>query len=223
METNREWVMICWLSFGWSYFFPFSFSRSPCSVPGSWSSFLVSRSPFSVPRSPFPVPLLRSPFPVPSFPSPLLVLRSPFPVPRSPFSIPRFPSPFSVLRSPFSVLRSPFSVPSSSFCVTRSQFLVFVPRSSFSVPRSPFPLPVPRSSFFVILFFQQRDCLDVETFLSSEKQWKVRTSRCLHVLTEGSGRVKTNDAVSLWFQRQNLFSLQCREHLQVYSAKDGKL
>ena len=59
MEQNREWVMICWLSFG-VRFFPFSFSRSPCSVPGSWSPFLVSRSPFFL--LPSPLPLLCSPF-----------------------------------------------------------------------------------------------------------------------------------------------------------------
>lgn len=165
--------MICWLSFG-VRFFPFSFSRSPCSVPGSWSPFLVSRSPFFL-----------------------------------------LPSPLSLLCSPF--LRFPVSC------------------SSFSASPSPF------SSFFVILFFYKlvNNEAIVHNFFRMKKQPKVRTSRCLHVLTDGSGRVKANDSVTLWFQRQNLFSLLCmlkyisqesvlcslhrREHLQVYSAKGGKL
>lgn len=119
-------------------FFPFSFSRSPCSVPGSWSPFLVSRSPFFL--LPSPLPLLCSPF-----------------------------------------LRFPVSC------------------SSFSASLSP------RSSFFVILFFYKivNNEAIVHNFFRMKKQSKVRTSRCLHVLTDGSGRVKTNDSITLWFQQQN--------------------
>ena len=165
MEQNREWVMICWLSFG-VRFFPFSFSRSPCSVPGSWPPFLVSRSPFFL-----------------------------------------LPSPLPLLCSLFLVLRFPFS-----------SFLVF------------------RYFFFYKLVNNEAI---IHNFFRMKKQSKVRTSWCLHVLTDGSGRVKTNDSVTVWFQRQNLFSLLCmlkyisqesvlcslhrREHLQVYSAKGGKL
>ena len=135
---------------------------------------------------------------------------------------------------PFSVLPSPFAVAPSLFSV--SPFLRFpVSCSSFSASPSPF------SSFFVILFFYKlvNNEAIIHNFFRMKKQPKVRTSRCLHVLTDGSGRVKANDSVTLWFQRQNLFSLLCmlkyisqesvlcslhrREHLQVYSAKGGKL
>ena len=141
--------------------------------------------------------------------------RSLVPGPRS--LCPVLRSSFSLRRCPFSVLRFPVSC------------------SSFSASLSP------RSSFFVILFFYKivNNEAIVHNFFRMKKQPKVRTSRCLHVLTDGSGRVKTNDSVTLWFQRQNLFSLLCmlkyisqesvlcslhrREHLQVYSAKGGKL
>ena len=163
--------MICWLSFGVIYFFPFSFSRPPYSVPGSWPG---SWPPFLVSRVPCPVP--------------------------------RFPRP-----------RCPFLVPCSLF-------------------------PVPHFSLFFsfISYWTTKRLFGSTTFpFRMKKQSKVRTSRCLHVSTDGSGRVKTNDSVSLWFQRQNLFSPLCmlkyfsqesvlcslhrREHLQVYSAKGGKL
>ena len=108
------------------FFFAFSFSRSPCSVLGSWSPFLVSRSPFSVLRSPFAV--ARSLFPV-----------FPFPVPRSPLPV------LLVLR-----------------------FSLF---------------------FSFISYWTTKRLFGSTSFLSNEKT-KVRTSRCFHVLTDGSGRVK---------------------------------
>ena len=132
-----------------------------------------------------------------------------FPVPRvrslilGPRSLcPVLPSAFSLRRCLFSVLLFPVS------------------RPSFSASRSP------RSSFFFILFFYK--LLNNEAIV-----WKYIIS------PYGSGRVKTNDSVTLWFQRQNLFLLLCmlkyisqesvlcsfhrREHLQLYSAKGGKL
>ena len=147
-----------------------------------------------------------------------------FPVPRVRSLVPGPRSLCPVLRSSFSVRRCPFSV------------LRFpVSCSSLSASRSP------RSSFLVILFFYKivNNEAIIHNFFRMKKQSKVRTSRCLRVLTDGSGRIKTNDSVTLWFQRQNLFSLLCmlkyisqesvlcslhrREHLQVYSAKGGKL
>ena len=152
-----------------------------------------------------------------------------FPVPRVRSLVPGPRSLCPVLRSSFSLRRCPFSV---------LRFSV----SPFPVPRCPLPvLLVPRSSFLVILFFYKivNNEAIVHNFFRMKKQSKVRTSRCLRVLTDGSGRNKTNDSVTLWFQRQNLFSLLCmlkyisqesvlcslhrREHLQVYSAKGGKL
>lgn len=140
-----------------------------------------------------------------------------FPVPRVRSLVPGSWSPFLVSRSPFFLLPSPLPL----LC---SPFLRF---------------PVSCSSFFVILFFYKNNEAIIHNFFRMKKQSKVRTSRCLRVLTDGSGRIKTNDSVTLWFQRQNLFSLLCmlkyisqesvlcslhrREHLQVYSAKGGKL
>ena len=165
-------------------FFPFSFSRSPYSVPGSRSPFLVSRSPFSFRRFAF------------------CVLR---------FSVSLFP-----------VRRFP------------------LPRFLFLVSCSLFPVPRFSLFFSFISYLTTKRLFGSTTFpFRMKKQSKVRTSRCLHVLTDGSGRVKTIDSVTLWFQRQNLFSPLCmlkyisqesvlyslhrREHLQVYSAKGGKL
>ena len=152
-----------------------------------------------------------------------------FPVLRVRSLVPGSWSPFLVSRSPFFLLPSPLPL----LC---SPFLRFpVSCSSLSASRSP------RSSFFVILFFYKivNNEAIIHNFFRMKKQSKVRTSRCLRVLTDGSGRIKTNDSVTLWFQRQNLFSLLCmlkyisqesvlcslhrREHLQVYSAKGGKL
>ena len=82
---------------------------------------------------------------------------------------------------PFSVLRSPFAV-------ARSLFPVF----PFPVPRSPLPvLLVLRFSLFFsfISYWTTKRLFGSTSFLSNEKT-KVRTSRCFHVLTDGSGRVK---------------------------------
>ena len=125
-----------------------------------------------------------------------------FPVPRVRCLVPGPRSLCPVLRSSFSLRRYPFSV--LRFSV--SPFLRFpVSCSSFSASLSP------RSSFFVILFFYKivNNEAIVHNFFRMKKQSKVRTSRCLHVLVDGSVRGRTNDSITLWFQQQNLFSLLC--------------
>ena len=76
MEQNREWVMICWLSFGVRFFSIFIF---PFPVFGPWFLVPVPCVPFSVLPSPFS--LRRCPFSVLRFPV------FPFPVPRSPLPV----------------------------------------------------------------------------------------------------------------------------------------